>query len=1034
MALRRDRLRRALSDIDAATISTIHGFCNHVLDGLGIVSDLDREAELVENLSDLIEEVVDDLLVATYHERGDRPRVNRRALLSLGQAVIQNPTTPLTPGSPDDPLAGLRVHLADRIRREVRRRARQRRQQSYDDLLTELDATLRDPERGQAAREALRDRYRIALIDEFQDTDPVQWSIVSQAFAQPGESPTGSAGRPRALVLIGDPKQAIYAFRGADVYAYLDAAGAHPRRSLDTNWRADAPLLRAYHALFDGTTFGDAEIAYRQVGAAPGNDEPRLLGAPEPAPLRLRVVPRHPSLGLYNDKPTATKVRELIARDVAADIVGLLAARPDRIVRDRDGNEIRRTTLAPRDVAVLVRNHAESALVHDALHAVDVPAVVGGAESVFATSAATDWQRLLEAVERPASTSRVRALALSSWVGMTGGDVAAATEDDWNDLHDDVHRWSVLLRDEGVAAMHRSVLLQRGVATRLLALRNGERQLADLDHIGELLHAAATADHLGSTSLVSWLDARVDEAAGEQRGERLRRLETDDQAVQILTIHGSKGLEFPVVYCPFLWSSNTGAESTPVFHDDDRRRLIDVGGDTHDGFAAHQARAEQESRGEELRLMYVALTRARHQVVAWYAPAGRPEWSGLGRVLLCRDADGRVEPDREAPLPDDDGALAACRAIADRADGTITVEEVPEFPSAGEWHPDRGTDHALDRARFDRGLDTSWRRTSYTALTTVEDTGPRVGTEPDEATKDDETITPPAVGGRAGDDPHGLRQVPLTLAEMPGGTRVGTFVHRVLEHIDFTAADLEDQLAATIDDGLHRHRLDLDPSVLAVGLHQAIATPLGASAGGLALRDVAPAHRRDEVAFELPLHRDASRRSATVADIARLLREHLPPDDPLAGYPDRLPATILGRDLRGYLGGSIDLVLRRTADDGTPRFHVADYKTNRLGVPDGPLTAWDYRPDALAEAMVHGHYPIQALLYAVALHRILRWRLPGYDPATHLGAVLYLFVRGMAGPDAPAPDGRPCGVFSWDLPPALIEATSDLLHTGVARS
>jgi exodeoxyribonuclease V beta subunit len=296
--------------------------------------------------------------------------------------------------------------------------------------------------------------------------------------------------------------------------------------------------------------------------------------------------------------------------------------------------------------------------------------------------------------------------------------------------------------------------------------------------------------------------------------------------------------------------------------------------------------------------------------------------------------------------------------------------------------------------------------------------------------------------------------VALPLADMPGGTHVGTFVHQVLEDTDFAAADLEGELAAVIDAELRRTRLELDPDVLTAGLAAAIRTPLGPRLGGIALRDVVRDHRRDEVAFELPLDqlgqpdplrgrngagdgrgrdgrgRTSGGRAATVRDIARLLRDHLPDDDPLRGYPETLPDALLPRSLRGYLSGSIDLVLRR-AVGAAQVFHVIDYKTNRLGTVDVPLTAWDYRPAALADAMAHGHYPIQALLYAVALHRMLRWRLPGYDPALHLGGIGYLFVRGMAGPDTPAPGGDPCGVFVWTPPASLVTAASDLLH-GIA--
>ncbi|HEX6255663.1 MAG TPA: UvrD-helicase domain-containing protein [Euzebyales bacterium] len=1029
--LRHTRLARALIDVDAATIATIHGFCQHVLDGFGIASDLDRDAELVDDLYDLVEEVVDDLLVSTYVEQTDHPRIQRTALVELGRAVVGNPGTRLAPRAPNDPEAGFRLHLATEIRAEVTRRARQRRLLSYDGLLTQLDRTLRDHDLGPAAREALRRRYHVALIDEFQDTDPVQWSIVSQAFVDAD----GDGSNGRALVLIGDPKQAIYAFRGADVHAYLQASRqAHRRHTLGTSWRADAGLLDACAGLFAGATFGHEQIPFRPVGCAPGHDAPRLAGAPDPTPLRLRLVPRHPSLPVWSrNKPSASDVRELIAADVAADIVGLLDAAPQLVDRDRHGVETSRSPLRPRDVAVLVRTHSEAGLVQRALGAVDVPSVVGGAGSVFATPAATDWRRLLDALERPASANRVRTLALTNWIGWTADDLAHAEEAALDDLHEAVHRWARLLADHGVAVTVRTVELERGVAQRLLATDTGERLLADLDHIGELAHAAAAAEHLGPPGIAAWLRDRIAEASDESSDDRLRRLETDRDAVQISTIHGAKGLEFPVVYCPFLWSSSIRPGDTPVFHDEHGGRHLDVGGD-HPDHASHKAAAERELQGEELRLMYVALTRAKHQVVLWYAPAGMPEWSGLGRLLLCRNGDGPIT-DMEAPIPDDDQATAAATRLAARADGTIAVETVPEHPSKAAWRTDRRADVNLDRARFTRSLDDGWRRTSYTALTRLDDPAPRVGSEPEESVKDDETAGPEPID-TADADPSGLRDVALPLADMPGGTHVGTFVHRVLEHTDFAAADLSSELAGVIDAELHRTRLDLDRDALAAGLHAAVRTPLGPAFGDLALRDVTWGDRRDEVGFELPLDglagddRDTGAPAATIGDVLRLLRDHLPGDDPLVGYPDTVQDVLLPRSLRGYLNGAIDLVLRRDVD-GAPVFHVVDYKTNWLGTVGVPLTAWDYRPAALVGAMAHGHYPIQALLYAVAVHRMLRWRLPGYDPCTHLGAIGYLFLRGMVGPDAPAPGGIPCGVFAWTPPAALVVAASDLLH-GVA--
>jgi exodeoxyribonuclease V beta subunit len=274
-----------------------------------------------------------------------------------------------------------------------------------------------------------------------------------------------------------------------------------------------------------------------------------------------------------------------------------------------------------------------------------------------------------------------------------------------------------------------------------------------------------------------------------------------------------------------------------------------------------------------------------------------------------------------------------------------------------------------------------------------------------------------------GADADALRAVPSLLADMPFGAHVGTFVHGVFEATDFAAADLEAELGRRIDEVQARRAIDIgDRGVVLTGLGAVIETPLGPLLGGARLRDVARADRLDELDFELPLAGgDIPSGRVDLAAIGAVLR-----DDPdLASYAERLEDPALRSRFRGYLTGSVDLVVRRG-----DRFAVVDYKTNWLGAPGEELTAWHHRPAALATEMQHAHYALQALLYTAALHRYLRWRLPGYDPEVNLAGVLYLFLRGMVGPDTPAVDGTPAGVFAWRPPSALVVALSDVLDRG----
>jgi exodeoxyribonuclease V beta subunit len=1020
---RRRNLAKALADFDAATIVTTHGFCQEVLGGLGVAGDLERDFTFVEDPSDLVEEVVDDLYVRRFLNT-EQPPFDRAHALKIARIAIANPAAPVEPSAADPgSVPALRRSLAVRVREELDLRKRRGALMTYDDLLTRLHAVL-EGDGGEEIARRLRARYRVVLVDEFQDTDPVQWDILRRAFADGGGT----------LVLIGDPKQAIYAFRGADVYAYLEAAaaaGAHA--TLDVNWRSDQGLIDAYDAMFGGARLGHEGIVYRTVEAAPGNRAPRLRGAPDPSPLRVRVVHRaDPSVGTTQGGfAPVEKARGHVAQDLAADLVRLLSSGAEIELRADDGAVTGTERIRPGHVAVLVRTNRAAAQIRDALEAVDVPAVINGAGSVFGTAPAADWLRLLEAIERPSSEPRARAAALTPFLGWTAEQVACAGDDAWEDVHARLHRWAQVLRVKGVASLAETVTLTEGLPGRILAAADGERRLTDLRHVGQLLHAAATTEQMGAAALTSWLRRRIAAAESETSDEEIsRRLESDAEAVQVLTIHRSKGLEFPVVYYPSLWEpSPVGTKPEPVaFHDPDKgdRRTIDVGLEGRE-YARHRAQSLVEQRGEDLRLAYVALTRAKHQAVVWWAGSKDSRHAPLTRLLFAREEDGTV-PESGRYTPDDGAATARFEELARQAPGCIAVERSRLGPDVA-W-PGEPREHAeLDAASLRRRLDWWWRRTSYSDITSGAHEA-RVGSEPEQDPVWDEPAAEAPVAAPGDGAAAALREVPSPLAAMPAGVHVGTFVHRVLEAADFAAADLEGELTLHARGALARRALDLgDPDAVVAGLRAAIETPLGPVLGGARLRDVARADRLDELEFELPLvGGDEPTGELTLAAIGAVLRR----DEALAGYAARLEDPALRRSVRGYLTGSIDLVVRAAGAGGEPRFAIADYKTNWLGAPGEDLTAWHYRPAALAAEMERAHYVLQALLYTVALHRYLRWRLPGYDAGRHLAGVLYLFLRGMSGADTPVVDGVPCGVFAWRPSKALVEELSDVLDRGGA--
>ncbi len=1011
--LRRDRLARALADFDAATIATTHGFCQEVLGGLGVAGNVERDSEFVEDVADLVDEVVDDLYVRRFYRRDGAAEFTREEAGRIASIAVANPAAPIEPaGAAETTVPAMRRRLAIAVREELDRRKQRTGVMTYDDLLTRLNGTLEGPG-GEGVARRLRERWPVVLVDEFQDTDPVQWNIMRRAF---GEG---------TLVLIGDPKQAIYAFRGADVYAYLEAArAAGAQATLEVNWRSDQGLIDAYDALFGGARLGHEGIVYRTVRATSANQRPRLSGAPVAAPLRMRVVPRdepsvHTTPGGYARNASA---REYIAKDLAADLVRLLSSPAEIERRADDGSTLGSEPVRPGHVAVLVQTNRTAAQIRDALEAVDIPAVINGAGSVFGTAPAREWLRLLEAIERPSYAPRARSAALTPFLGWSAERVASAGEDAWAEVHRRLHEWARVLRVKGIASLAETITLVEGLPERILSTAGGERDLTDLRHIGQLLHAAAVTEQLGTTALVAWLRRRIAEAAQDMSDEdRSRRLESDAEAVQVLTVHRSKGLEFPIVYYPYLWEPGFIPKGLPVaFHDPDAGdvRTIDVGLEGPD-FDRHKQQHLVEQRGEDLRLAYVALTRAQHQAVVWWAGSWNNRESALGRLLFARDESGTVAPVGRG-TPTDAAATARLEALALQSPGCISVERAAlGLPIS--WTGSPGEPAELSAARFDRELDWRWRRTSFSDITAGVHEA-RVASEPEETLLTDEPATVAARVAPAG-GAEALRATPSLLAAMPVGATVGTFVHRVLEATDFAAPDLDAELAARVAEVLAGRPVEIGDQAAAIaGLRAAIETPLGA----FRLRDVVRADRLDELDFEFPLVGGDDPTTQLLVDaIADVLRDHLPPGDPLAGYADRLSDPVLRRSVRGYVTGSIDLVLRRGE-----RFTVVDYKSNWLGGAGDELNAWHYRPDALALEMERGHYGLQALLYTVALHRYLRWRLPDYEAERHLGGVLYLFLRGMTGPDTPVVDGRPCGVFAWQPAKALVEALSDVLDRG----
>jgi exodeoxyribonuclease V beta subunit len=872
----------------------------------------------------------------------------------------------------DQHLLSLRIDLIGSLRTELPARKRKQNILFFDDLLLRLrDALMK--EGGTALASAIRRQYQAALIDEFQDTDPVQYAIFHAVFGRSDHS----------LFLIGDPKQAIYSFRGADVFAYMQAA--HTTRSgftLDHNWRSEPALITAVNTLFSqiARPFIYDEIAFRPAQAAPtaGRDILTLHGKPG-AMLEWWFLPAGPFGD--NDKPLSKeRARPLIAGAVAAEISHLVQL-------GRAGHAlIGQNPLGEGDMAVLVRTHQEARLIQRSLQALQISSVLTSEENIFDSHEACELFQVLKGIAWPAQEDLVRGALASDMLG-AGADAL----EQW--LGDDAG-WSVRLESfrqdhsawetRGFMRMFRTLMLREGVRSRLLVFPDGERRLTNLLHLSEIIHQESLTRKLDSRRLLQWLALQLNGEQRELRDEHLLRLESDANAVKILTIHKSKGLEYPVVFCPFGWGSSRIPRGPFYFHDETRNRELtcDLGSADQN---AHRLRAETERLAENARLLYVALTRARHRC---YFIWGRINKTGSSAPAYLFHA-GKMDEEeyrredlvdrlekRTASLSDRDMQHDLTR-IAEAGGGTIRLQELPVLP--GRMLPPRPDTPDAPSCRAFRGvIDSTWNVASYSllvsspaALLEQPDRDAIVsGAPPPE--------TPAPLSAPPRQDSAPAAESGRSIFNFPGGTRAGILFHELLEQFDFTESRV-DAIRRLVADKLQLYGFDRQwVEAVTAMLQNVAACPLPEhamskqdGAASLTLSRISKSARLNELEFYFPLQALSRERLVGLFD------------------GDEGQETALGRlnfsPVRGFMRGFIDLVFQHEE-----RFYLVDWKSNVLGSGIA-----DYAPAHLRKAMDEHFYVLQSRLYVVALHQYLLLRRPGYQYDKHFGGIYYLFIRGM---------------------------------------
>ena len=812
------------------------------------------------------------------------------------------------------------------IRETVAKEKRRRGELGFDDMLSRLDSALRS-ESGDALAAAIRTRFPVAMIDEFQDTDPQQYRIFRRIWQHQPDT---------ALLLIGDPKQAIYAFRGADIFTYMKArseVSAH--YTLDTNWRSAPGMVNSVNRLFGlmDDAFMFREIPFQPVKYAEKNQSLRFEFYGETQPAMTMWLMEGESCGIgdyqsYMAQVCAAQIRDWLKAGLRGEAMLI------------SGHDARPVSAA--DISVLVRSRQEAAQVRDALTQLAIPSVyLSNRDSVFETLEAQEMLWLLQAVMAPEKENTLRSALAASMMGLNARDIDMlnGNENAWDRVVDEFVGYRQIWQKRGVMPMLRALMSARQIAENLLATAGGERRLTDILHISELLQEAASqleSEH----ALVRWLSQHILEPDSNASSQQMR-LESDSHLVQIVTIHKSKGLEYPLVWLPFI--TNFRVQDQAFYHDRNSFEAVLDLSEANESVAL----AEAERLAEDLRLLYVALTRSVWHCSLGVAPLVRRRGDKKGDTDVHQSALGRLLQKGE-PM-DAAGLRSAIDAVCDE-------NIVCRIPDAVSMEPLPGTvasEASLNARRVQRTPGDNWRVTSYSGLQQrghgiAQDLMPRLDID---ATGVGEVVEEPE----------------LTPHQFPRGASPGTFLHSLFEDLDFT----QPVEAAWVQEKLELGGYDADwEPVITAWVTAILHAPLNET--GVSLSQLSAREKQVEMEFYLPISQPL-----IAENLDALIRQF----DPLSAGCPPLEFT----QVRGMLKGFIDLVFRHNG-----RYYLLDYKSNWLGENSAA-----YTPEAMAAAMQAHRYDLQYQLYTLALHRYLRHRIADYDYERHFGGVIYLFLRGV---------------------------------------
>lgn len=1099
----RDSLSIFISHFDEATITTIHGFCQTVLRRSGLSSPAPTNFEVVPDIDHIIDQVITDkfaaqlssdprFLFGNEYDTKDEIKVLtttsvQRSLNWLKEAVkryLDNHGSLLLPVSGDDPLSTPHETLADngKIRELTRtkqaeliansvREITEMVQQScrdqglitYNDMIRLVSENLDESKpKSQKIARSLGEQFPLIMVDEFQDTDVSQWKIFDSIHRA---SPDGST-----LVTVGDPKQAIYRFRGADVNVYIDAVEkVDAKYELQTNRRSDKPLLTALDTLLTNQYFdSERKITFTSVQADDSKTASALVSTDEHKSIvgsafEIRFIPDNETLGA-TDKPTHNETRaihSLFMADVAARIDELLKYGALRQKNAEGGFEQR--PLEPSDFAILVNGHkdAEKAAIY--LRAAGIPAVRLKTGNVFETQSALHWQMLLGGIAHPGKPASIRTYGISWFGGLSEYDLHGDSNDQVSNLQKDCLRRVEILQRGGVTALYMSYRKDPIFLKQILSEPDGERNITDLDHIAEILGAIPElSGGAGPLTCLKVFEELLSESDDEAESQK-RRIENNHEAVVILTIHSSKGLEFPIVFLPtlhksrgdkgsnpimFPWQLQDGGPSTriidaasafksaqgwifkprcltdPKFKLAEKFKLIEkYSQKVNKEEIGRTIEAKNDATYDAKRLLYVALTRAQHKVITYWSATtgGNRNNLKLSFPQLLKDAAGLQE------LPTDkNGLKAALDAIVTRSHGTIEAIELSPIRKKPKIraHTESEDHQPVQVAKFDLSRPKiaifGYERWSYSRIAKQLTTGSHNASAPAESGIDmelagetDETNAPTI--------PSYLFDInSMPMANLPYGAGFGNRVHEILDSVDPSSPNFSTEVSEAVNLRFSGWSSDFERDGLASAISLFIKVPLGSALKNKTLADLGSKDRISEMKFDFRLPQYTS---VPASEIAQVLLDHGNLHGDLLDYANKLrehaPDSLA---VSGFMNGAIDAVFRVIDRDSEEQYFVSDYKTNKLHIA-GALNPLDaYAPSALGSVMIKDGYILQALIYSVALHRYLRWRKPDYDIEKHFGGIAYLFLRGLVGASVIGVPDAPHGVHFWRPESGLILA------------